>query len=162
MAGIPLVSMASGGIFPDSALNVRTDLTGNDSWTAFTPASGSIYTILYESMNTGSSDVNGQLVMSCDGVTSLRVNSFKNVPSIERFKMAKCSNSLIATVSNTSGSPITTLSLIYVPFDIASQSLYSSGSYSVSSSMTMGDLGILLALFVLIMFNIFGILRRHT
>lgn len=155
-------NFAYADIFPSNALNVRTDLTGNASWTAFTPASGSIYTVLYESMNTDSIQQNGTLELKCDGVTSLKVNSFKNVPSIERFKMAKCSNSLIAQTINANSSDQTTVSLIYVPYDIASESIYSSGSLSVTNSMTGGDILIVVSLFVLIMFNLFGILRRHT
>lgn len=149
-------------LFPDNAINVRTDISGNSSWTAFTPASGSVYTVLYESMNTSSVDQNGTLELKCGGVTSLKVNSFKNVPAIERFKMAKCSNSLIGTISGVQTGDNTTLSVIYVPYNIASQSLYSSGSFNVSATFSSGDILISLLLFTSIMFSLFSLLKRHS
>lgn len=168
VAGIPLAWADSYGLFPQNALNVRTDITNNNSWTAFTPASGSIYTVLYESMNTSDADINGGISIDCGGNKVLRINSFKLVPAVERFKMAKCANSLIAKVSGVGVSDLTTVSIIYVPYDIASHTfndalnpLTASTSIQLLGHFDVGQIVMIILLFCLVMFNIFAVFRRH-
>lgn len=176
MACVALIARQSlaysqiGGLFPKDSLNVRTDITGNGSWTAFTPASGSVYTVLYESMNTDSQTTNAMLHITCNGETTLAVHNLKTVNDVERFKMAKCSNSLRATTIGANVNDNTTISIIFVPYDIASQSflsdiplsdITSSSSFHTFPSFTAGELFQILLLFVLVMFNIFSVFRRH-
>jgi len=109
-------------VFPFDSLSARTDITGNNTYTLFSVPNGETYTLLYESFNTGSHTANAQLTIGCGQVTTLVVNDFSNVSALERWKMAKCTKDLIATTTGTTGSPQTTLQVIYVPYDMASTS----------------------------------------
>ena len=84
-------------IFPRDALNYRTDLRGNGTTTLIS-VSGT-YTLLYESFNTGSHTANASLTIACYPLILLKINDFSNVPQVERFKQAKCTSDITASLS---------------------------------------------------------------
>lgn len=103
-------------MFPRDALNVRMDVTGNGTTTLL--SNSQPLTVLYESFNTSASNNGASLKIACyPNILLLRVNDFSHVPQIERFKAAKCTTDITINVSGTTGSPDTTVSLIYVPRD---------------------------------------------
>ena len=102
-------------MFPRDALNVKANIMGNGT-TTLVASLPTDTTILYGSYNTNSTDLSSSLNVSCGSVVLLRVNSLKLTSNIERFVEAICpsGSNLLASVSGTVGSPITTVSLIYV------------------------------------------------
>jgi len=118
-------------MFPKESINVRGDITGNGTSTIVSVPNGSTYTILYESYNTSSTDASSQFSITCLPIYALHVNSLKNNPQIERFKYTKCTTDIAINVSNTTGSPETTYSVIYAPYDMA---LSSTTPYSIPTT----------------------------
>lgn len=124
--------------FPYDALNARADISGNSTTSLVSIPAGNTYTILYESFNTSSKTTSASLTISCDTTKTLQVNDFADVSELERFKMAKCTAtstdlSLVAAVQGTSGSPITTVQVIYTPYDVATSSPYVLASTSLQA-----------------------------
>lgn len=172
IAGFSLIAgITHADVFPKDAQNVRNDLTGDATWTAFTPASGSVYTVLYESFNSSANNNGGTLTLQCGDVKTLQVNDFGQVHELERFKEAKCSNSLIATTAGLTGGKVTTVSVVFVPYNTASKSSdmpdrlgvgLASASFTAYASVTAGDVLIILLLCALVMLQLFNIFRRHV
>lgn len=106
-------------MFPTDSVNVRLDMVGNGTSTLVSSLP-SDSTILYESFNTSSHTANASLQISCfPSPLLLRVNDFSNVSNVERFKSGVCpaGTDLAFAVYGTTGSPITTVSVVYVPRD---------------------------------------------
>jgi hypothetical protein len=108
-------------MFPRDALNVRDDYYGNFSGqTILNVPNDETYTVLYESFNTEYTDQGGHLYIDCGETRLLAVNNFKTVPVIEQWKMAKCTEDIKITEGDTTGANAsTTISIVYVPYDIA-------------------------------------------
>lgn len=144
-------------LFPYDALNARTDISGNASSTLFTIPPTETYTILYESFNTSSQTANASLFLSCGDLISLRVNSFASVPSVERFKLAKCTATSTplnfdAGVHSTTGSPISTISVIYAPYDTAlmAPELVASTTFGAALPATVANISYTVDLLILV------------
>ena len=107
-------------MFPNDAINYRTDLTTNATTTLFTVPAQETYTILYVSMNSDSVAVMAKMELDCTGgARILKVNNLKSVQSIERFKYTKCFNDTVtAHTSGLSAGDQVTVSIIYAPYDM--------------------------------------------
>jgi len=153
-------------MFPTDAQNLGATLTGNQSVLIYSVASDSYATVLYESFNTSDVGQNSTLTIYCGSTTLLGVQSYATTTNLERWKMAKCTNSIRATTTGLTGSKTTRISLILTPYNIASVSfagmntgastsfyapLTASTSIVVSSEMTTGDLLLVLGFFTVIM-----------
>jgi hypothetical protein len=140
-------------MFPPDTLNVRTDFVGNGTMTLLPVPSGSTYTVLYESFNTNSGDNSAFLSFQCGSTILLRVNSFAKVPSIERFKHAKCTSDITLTVASTTGNPTVTAQMLYTGRDVASSSYATSTPPALLYTFDSGEVMIsflLLCIFTLL------------
>lgn len=173
----------STGLFPNDAINLRTDFLNNTTSILGTPASGSVWTVLYISTNSDTTRATAYMTVSCGSNVLLQLNNFAKNGQVERFKMEKCSNSIRITPTGFGTTDQTSLNLIYAPYNVASVSFgtniisissgsvfnpsiltnqLSSSSFNIFASFTSGEIVISLLLFTLCCFSIFGILRRYS
>lgn len=135
-------------MFPNDAQDFISELSGNvTSTTLLSIPNGKTYTVLYESMNTASNDHGALLHVVCGSTHLMHVSDFGNVPNFQRFKIARCSSDVLASISGTNQSPSTIVGLVYVPRDItetvsSTQPLYFNG-------MTYGETTSSLFLFLI-------------
>lgn len=109
-------------MFPNDSANVRNDFTGNFTGTTLlTIPTSQTYTILYESFNSASADKNATLTIQCGSTKLLQVNNLQGDHALERFKFAKCSSDITVTIAGTTGNPVSTISIIYTPYDLATK-----------------------------------------
>lgn len=128
-------------MFPNDSINNRIDYSGSGTTTLIVVPPGDTYTVLYESFNTSSKSPGASLKIDCGATRLLNVNDFANVDSLERFKFGKCTDNVIITVSGTTGSPTTTVSMIYVPRDMAATTTMSETTFPIGPSDIFNYLG---------------------
>jgi len=143
-------------MFPKEAFNVRADYIGNSTNNILYDWSGGTTTVLYESFNTGSTNLNANISIECGSVVLLRVANFQTVPSIERFKQAKCLDDITVDISGTTASPTTTVSMVLLPYDIAQASTTAVSISNASTSpiyvQDSGNISFALAILITIVF----------
>lgn len=153
VAGIPL-AFADIGSYPNNALHYSQEINGVNLINTNLVASGSPVTIL--GISIAQSGTQSETLITCGNH-----NLFKSYQNGSSFSLVQhtCFNTLY--INKTGAGDKSFTEITYVPYAIASRSLYASSSFDVSSSITSGEILIVLSLFILIMFNILAIFRRY-
>jgi hypothetical protein len=118
---IGLFNLSYAQMFPNDTIDTRGDIAnGNQTTTLLTIPTDSVYTILWESLNTAQIKTGTQFTLACGSVVLLYFENPTIDASFERPKFAKCSNDITLHISGGDNGKDTTYSIKYVSYDIAS------------------------------------------
>jgi hypothetical protein len=170
--GLFIALQSNASVFPNDAKTAYYSFTGNLTNYILIPYTNKSNTILYVAYNVSTGDATATLNMSCGVTTLLAVKNFNYNANLDRFDSRVCTSDVLVSTVGLAVSAVSSVRVIYTNYDLTLVPSYQVVLASISiplentldkissksldilpvySSMTAGDLAIILCLFVLIM-----------